>query len=43
MQFARVDQQNAEADTIEVRTHMPAQIAGILQPRDCNTEQTVWP
>jgi Haem-binding domain len=48
MQFARIDRQDAridESDTIEVRTRMPAQIAGILHRacRDCHTEQTVWP
>ena len=48
MQFVRVERQNAridEADTIEVQTRMPAQIAGIVHRacRDCHTEQTVWP
>lgn len=48
MQFVRVDHQNTridETDTIETRTQMPAQVAGILHRacRDCHTEQTVWP
>ncbi len=48
MQLARIDRRNPRLDpneTIEARTHMPAEIAGILHRacRDCHTEQTVWP
>src|SRR5262249_38794214 len=48
MQLARIERHNAridQSDTIEVRTRMPEQIAGILHRvcRDCHTEQTVWP
>lgn len=48
IQFARIDRQNPrvnEAETIQVLTGMPPQIAGILYRacRDCHTEQTVWP
>jgi hypothetical protein len=48
MQFARVDRHDTridETETIEARTQMPTQIAGILHRacRDCHTEHTVWP
>lgn len=47
MQVVRPDQHNPRIDpaqTIEAQTHMPADVAAILNRacRDCHTDSTVW-